>query len=158
MHVNINVLITLIPLPYLSPLILIPLLVLLIILLLGVISILLLVLLLLLSAVLLMHPVSPELLSCVYAILLIARSAPAIALVASLVSAAILLVAMLLSSALMVSPLPPVASPVTLLLSGVFAHFTVRAWHDIFVGLLVAAPHCILGMCIVLIAHTGAAT
>ena len=85
-HVNIKVLITLILLPYVSPLILIPLLLLLSILLLRGIPVLLLEMLLLLSAAaLLLHPVTSELLSCVRADLMIARPAAAISLVALLV-------------------------------------------------------------------------
>ena len=157
MHVNIKVLITLIPLPYLSPLILIPLLLLLSILLLRVISILLLVLLLLLlSAVLLLHPVAPELLSCVYAVLLIACSTAAITLVAPLVLAAILLVALLLSTILLAALLSSVALVISVSVAGVYAHLSTRARHDIFVGLPVAASHCVFGMRIVLMSHQGA--
>ena len=56
----------------------------------------------------------PELLWFVPAVLLIARSAAAIALVALLVSATILLVALLMSTILLVAPLSPVASAVAL--------------------------------------------
>ena len=113
-------------------------------------------LLLLRAAELLLHPVAAELLLRVRAILLIARPATAISLVALLVSATIFLVALLLSTILLIALLSSVALSVALLFKDVFAHLAHRARHDIVVCRLFAASHRVLLIGIILVAHQGA--